>query len=159
MKHLRWLAFLAVPTVLTLALAVPATAAPVHPAAATEAVAAHRAAAVEALHAFVATHPLPAATTNYIGNAWSGGGLGAIHQDDGTYTHGTYDALLPYNEWSDLYFGWENTAGWYTGTGFCNALLRSDDGGATWYEQLPDLGSGQHFIGPATNYIVSTYAC
>jgi hypothetical protein len=99
-----------------------------------------------------------ASYTNFITNAWSGG-LGVIHVKDGTYTHGTYDALLPPNNNTVDAFGWSTTAGWYAGPGYCTSQLRSDDRGNTWYWQLPDLGSGQHFIGANTSYVVFPYRC
>jgi hypothetical protein len=97
--------------------------------------------------------------TNFVSNAWEGGGLGVIHVKDGSYTHGTYDALLPSSDDTFDTFGWTTTAGWYTGPGRCTAQLRSDDRGATWTQQVPDLGTGQHFIGGLTSYIVVTYDC
>lgn len=99
-----------------------------------------------------------AAGTNYIGNA-SGIGLGVMHIHDGVYGQGLYDVVLPANEWTDQAFGWANAAGWYTGPGYCTEQLRSDDGGVTWTRQLPDLGSGQHFIGSTTDYDVVMYHC
>ncbi|SEF04028.1 hypothetical protein SAMN05216489_09857 [Streptomyces sp. 3213] len=99
-----------------------------------------------------------ASGTNYIGNA-SGIGLGVMHIKDGVYTQGSYDAVLPANEWTNQAFGWANAAGWYTGPGYCTEQLRSDDGGVTWTRQLPDLGPGQHFIGSATDYDVLMYHC
>ncbi|WP_334626429.1 hypothetical protein [Micromonospora sp. CPCC 205539] len=107
---------------------------------------------------FVAQRPRASlAAGNYIYNEW-GGGLGVIHVRDGKYTHGTYDAVLPSGQWSDWYFGWANTAGWYTGANHCTVQYRSD-GGGPWYRQLPDLGPGQHFIGLQTSYAVTVYDC
>ncbi|MEU4338794.1 hypothetical protein AB0F59_29770 [Micromonospora lupini] len=116
-------------------------------------------AAEAAALSFMALHSpaSSAAAGNRIGNAW-GGGLGVIHVRDGKYTHGTYDAVLPYNQWSNELFGWGTTAGWYTGAGYCSMQWRSD-GGDQFYRQLPDLGSGQHFIGLETSYVVSIYDC
>ncbi|SEG91678.1 hypothetical protein SAMN05216223_12450 [Actinacidiphila yanglinensis] len=99
-----------------------------------------------------------AAGTNFIGNDNSIG-LGVMHIKDGVYTQGAYDAVLPAEDNTEDAFGWANAAGWYLGPGYCSAQLRSDDGGADWYQQTPDLGPGQHFIGSATDYIVVMYHC
>lgn len=102
--------------------------------------------------------PQAAAAGNYIGNA-SDIGIGVMHIQDGVYTQGSYDVILPVNAWTDQAFGWANAAGWYNGPGMCSEQLRSDDGGSTWYRQTPDLGPGQHFIGLGTDYDVYQYSC
>jgi hypothetical protein len=102
--------------------------------------------------------PAAAGFTNFISNAWTGGNLGVIHVKDGSYTHGTYDAPLPPLDDTFDTLGWSTTAGWYTGPGFCTAQLRSDDGGNTFVQQ-DNLGSGQHFIGANTSYIVRPFKC
>src|SRR5262249_50836345 len=58
----------------------------------------------------------PLATpSNTIINVSSGLGLGVIHEQDGTYTYGNYDAVLPAGQSSASYFAWTTTAaGWYT---------------------------------------------
>lgn len=104
------------------------------------------------------TVPAAATFTNFISNGWNRA-IGVIHVKDGSYTHGTYDAALPAGDDTFDTFGWSTTAGWYTGPGFCTAQLRSNDGGNTWSQQVPDLGSGQHFIGANTSYIVVPYNC
>jgi hypothetical protein len=48
-------------------------------------------------------------------------GLGVIHLKDGVYGQGQYDAILPNRQETNLYFGWAETAGWYTGPGFCTS--------------------------------------
>lgn len=99
-----------------------------------------------------------AAGTNYIGND-SLLGLGVMHIQDGVYTQGSYDAVLPADSYTNGVFGWANAAGWYLGPGYCSAQLRSDDGGVTWHPQNPNLGPGQHFIGSTTDYVVAMYRC
>jgi hypothetical protein len=96
--------------------------------------------------------------TNFISNGWTAD-IGVIHVKDGSYTLGNYDARLPSGDDTVDTFGWSTTAGWYTGPGFCTSQLRSDDRGATWSQQLPDLGSGQHFIGANTSYILVVHSC
>lgn len=93
---------------------------------------------------------------NAIYNMSTGYGLGVIHIQDGAYTYGNYDAILPPQSWSDVQFMWITTAGWYTGPGYCTRQWRSTDG-QTWTPQYPDLGPGQHFIGLSTYYRVEAY--
>ncbi|MET8281751.1 hypothetical protein [Micromonospora sp. NPDC005174] len=141
-----------------LSLVLPASLASAAPAESATSTAMSRQAAESALLEYAALHsPAAVAAGNRIGNAW-GGGLGVIHVRDGKYTYGTHDAVLPFDQWSDAWFGWATTAGWYTGAGYCTMQLRSD-GGGPWYRQLPDLGAGQHFVGLQTSYIVSIYGC
>jgi hypothetical protein len=33
-----------------------------------------------------------------------------MHDHDGSYTHGNYDAILPYQDWTDLNLGWTDHA-------------------------------------------------
>ena len=101
---------------------------------------------------------LPSWATNTVGNA-SEVGFGVIDDRDGRYNHGTYDEILGFELFTHEYFRWVTTAGWYTGPGYCTAQTRSDDRGATWYRQYPDLGAGQHFIGARTSYFVLAYRC
>ncbi|MFE9191902.1 hypothetical protein ACFYL6_20050 [Micromonospora sp. NPDC007208] len=143
---------------LILSMVLPVNLASASPAESEPSVTTSKQAAEAALLRFAALHPPTSlAAGNYIGNAW-GGGLGVIHVRDGKYTHGTYDAVLPFNQWTDEWFGWANAAGWYTGANHCTSQIRSD-GGGPWYQQLPDLGPGQHFIGLSTSYVVSVYDC
>ena len=162
MKQLNRLALLAVPVLVALGLAGVANAAPAKPD--TSTVSDSRSAALtraESIAMHPAMHPA-AGYTNFIANpgdsAWSGN-LGVIHLKDGSYTHGTYDALLPIGDDTYDYFGWSTTSGWYTGPGYCTIQFRSDDGGSTWTRQVPDLGPGQHFIGGGTSYLVYPYPC
>jgi hypothetical protein len=156
-SHLRRWALLILPAVLVLSL--PTVGSASVGSRSSEAAGA-RPAALDA--AMTATRPLAMAATasNYIGNGTGGGfGLGVIHVRDGSYTHGTYDAVLPSGAYTDLYFGWTSTAGWYTGPGYCTYQYRNDDGGSIFTRQLPDLGPGQHFIGSNTRYLVYVYQC
>jgi hypothetical protein len=102
---------------------------------------------------------MAAVTTNYIANGTAGVGLGVMHVRDGSYVHGSYDAVLPPGAYTDGYFGWTTTAGWFTGAGYCTYQYRNDDGGSVFTRQLPDLGAGQHFIGSRTRYLVYAYHC
>lgn len=147
MKRLMRLIFLTLPV--ALALAVPTVA---------SASANPQDAAVAAAQSARASAPHLAASTNYIFNETSNLGIGVIHQKDGSYTHGTYDAVLQPNGSTDLNFGWTTTAGWYTGPGYCTAQWRSSDE-VNFVRQTPDLGAGQHFIGASTSYIVLMYHC
>jgi hypothetical protein len=113
--------------------------------------------AVAAARSARASTPHLAASTNYIFNN-STIGIGVIHLHDGSYTHGTYDVILQPGGSSDLDFGWATTAGWYTGPGYCTEQWRSSDE-VNFVRQTPDLGSGQHFIGASTSYIVLAYHC
>jgi hypothetical protein len=155
---LRRPAFLAVAAAVILSSVLPASLASASAATSGSWVAANRQSAQAALLSFAAAHPAGTlAAGNFIGNAWSGN-LGVIHVRDGSYTHGTHDAALPPDRYTDRHFGWANTAGWYVGANYCTAQLRSDDGGP-WHQQLPDLGPGQHFICSSTSYIVAAYRC
>jgi photosystem II stability/assembly factor-like uncharacterized protein len=162
MRQLNRLLLLALPVIAALGLAGVANAAPAKTHASN--VADSRAAALARAESMVRnTAVRPAAGyTNYIANPgdnlWSGG-LGVIHVKDGSYTYGNYDALLPTGTDTYDYFGWSTTSGWYTGPGYCTIQFRSDDGGSTWTRQVPDLGSGQHFIGGGTSYLVYPYPC
>ena len=78
---------------------------------------------------------LPSWATNTVGNA-SEVGFGVIDDRDGHYNHGSYDEILRFELFTDSYFGWVTTAGWYTGP-----------------------GAGQHFIGARTSYFVLAYRC
>lgn len=158
MKNLKRLTFLTAPVVAMIGLSGVANAAPVNTAASN--IAHNREVALakaESVAANLTVHPAVVSWTNFISNGWTGG-LGVIHVKDGAYTHGSYDALLPAHKDTVDAFEWSTTAGWYTGPGYCTLQLRSDNGGA-WVQQSPDLGSGQHFIGAYTSYIVVPYAC
>lgn len=97
--------------------------------------------------------------TNYIVNL-STIKLGVIHVRDGSYVYGSYDALLPPNQYTDVNLNWGTTAGWYTGAGYCTQQWRSDiDLPNHFVRQTPDLGAGQHFIGGHTYYKVKPYRC
>jgi hypothetical protein len=146
MKRLMRLVLLTLPV--ALALAVPTVA---------SASANSQDAAVAAAQSARAGAPHLAASTNYIFND-SSIGIGTIHVQDGSYTHGTYDAILQPGGSTDLDFGWATTAGWYTGPGYCTEQWRSSDE-VNFVRQTPDLGSGQHFIGASTSYIVLAYHC
>jgi hypothetical protein len=150
----RKLAFLILPAVLVLAMPTVASATA---GSRISSAAGARPAPVDA--ALAAAHPtaVAAATRNFIVNA-SAIVLGVIHVRDGSYRHGTYDSILPAEKSTDVYLGWPGAAGWYTGPGYCTAQWRSDNGGP-WSRQVPDLGSGQHFIGAHTSYIVKAYPC
>ena len=158
MQHFKRFALLAVPAVVALGLSGVANATPAHTDGSN--VASSRTAALAQAESVAAHLRVNAAAsyTNFVSNAWTGS-LGVIHVQDGSYTHGQYDALLPPSDDTVDTFGWSTTAGWYNGPARCSAMLRSDDGGNTWTQQLPDLGPGQHFIGAYTSYIVSTYVC
>lgn len=148
-------AVMVLPAVLLLSLATVARAS----APASSLVHANRAEAEEALRAAVQQgFTLPSWATNTIGNA-SGVGFGVIDDRDGQYNRGNYDEILGFELWTHEYYRWVTTAGWYTGPGYCTAQMRSDDRGATWYRQYPDLGAGQHFIGARTSYFVTAYRC
>lgn len=156
-SHLRRLALLILPAVLVLSMSTVASASA---GSRSSGAAGARPTAVDA--AMTATRPtaMAATATNYIRNKTTGVfGLGVIHVRDGSYTHGTYDAVLPSGTYTDLYFGWTTTAGWYTGPGYCTYQYRNDDGGSVFTRQLPDLGPGQHFIGSNTSYLVYVYHC
>jgi len=105
-----------------------------------------------------ASSPPPCACTNNVYNP-STITIGVIHVEHSvynTYRLGLYDALLSPNETTYGQFGWLTTAGFYTGPGYCTSVWRSDNGGP-WTRQLPDLGPGQHFIGPHTTYFIRPY--
>jgi hypothetical protein len=172
--RLRLLVLLAVPAALVLTGAGAANASPARPATVSSAtVAANFAKAKAGAEAFLAApHQLAAATTtNYIGNSigvslngWSGG-LGVMHNHDGSYTHGKYDAILPYQDWTDLNLGWtDHAAGFYIGPGFCAIADRSDNFGP-WHPQGPGdgsytvFGSGQWWVGLSTSYNVYPFSC
>jgi hypothetical protein len=115
---------------------------------------------------YLTAHPASVTSTNFIQNSAAlgfTGGLGVIHVYRGAgsnYAHGLYDAVLPASYYSDVYFGWTTTSGWYTGPGYCTVQYRADRiSEHQWVRQSPDLGSGQHFIGGGTYYIVEPYAC
>jgi hypothetical protein len=81
-----------------------------------------------------------------------------IGQKDGVYNEpGKYDYVLPKNEMTHSRYGWDTSGGWYTGPGYCTYQLRSDDHGATFKLQSPDLGPGLHLIGSTTSYAVRSY--
>jgi hypothetical protein len=82
-----------------------------------------------------------------------------MHIQDGVCTQGTCDAVLPSDEWTDQAFGWADATGWCTGPGYRTEQRRSDDGGATWYPQTPDLGPGRHFIGSGADCRVRMCRC
>jgi hypothetical protein len=156
-EDLRRLTFLILPAALVLA--VPAVASAATGSGSPEAAGA-RPATVDAAALTAALPTAMAATaTNYIANGTAGVGLGVIHVRDGSYTHGTHDAVLPPNTYTSGYFGWTTTAGWYTGPGYCTYQYRNDDGGSIFTRQYPDIGPGQHFIGPHTRYLVYAYHC
>ncbi|HJP77064.1 MAG TPA: hypothetical protein VJ914_22540 [Pseudonocardiaceae bacterium] len=158
MRHLKRIALLVLPFVAVLGLSGVANATPTHVDGST--VASSRTAALAEAESFAAHFKVDATATytNFVSNAWTGG-LGVIHVQDGSYTYGTYDAVLPASDDTFDTFGWSTTAGWYNGPGRCSSMLRSDDGGNSWTQQFPDLGPGQHFIGAYTSYIVATYVC
>ncbi|WP_163568784.1 right-handed parallel beta-helix repeat-containing protein [Fodinicola feengrottensis] len=78
--------------------------------------------------------------------------IGVIHVKDGSYAHGQYDVALPPDDDTAGNLGWSTTAGWYTGPGYCTVQYRWDANYPIWRVQKPDLGPGQHFIGPDTSY-------
>ncbi|WP_229068662.1 hypothetical protein [Actinoplanes sp. DH11] len=159
MKRFRWLAALTTSVALALSTAGVAEAASPLPALAGVARSSEEADA--ALRRIMATLPprRALAPTNYVYNGWHGA-IGVIRKKraDGQYQEGWYDRKLPAYRFSDTYFAWGTTGGWFTGQGYCTVQYRSDNGGLS-YRQSPDLGAGQHFIGATTTYFVYPYAC
>jgi hypothetical protein len=111
-----------------------------------------------AANASTSVRPHSVGSTNYVDNQTPGIDLGVLHTTEGPHMFGNYDALLPPAESTDLYLGWTTTAGWYIGPGYCTEQWRSEDE-VNFVRQLPDLGSGQHFIGTHTSYLVTAYHC
>jgi hypothetical protein len=155
-KDLRRLAFLILPAVLVLSMPTGASASA---GSRSSDAAGGRPAAVDAALTAALPTTMAATASNFVANGTAGVGLGVIHVRDGSYTHGTYDAVLPPNTYTSGYFGWTSTAGWYTGPGYCTYQYRNDDGGSIFTRQYPDLGPGQHFIGSHTSYLVYAYHC
>ncbi len=168
MKQLRRLAVLVVPVVVAvIGLASGANAASAKNGASS--VGNSRAAALAEFESFVTHLEASSASlctcTNLIINAPNNSsnissirlGVIRVRRSDYSYRLGNYDELLSSANNTYNQFGWRTTAGWYTGPGYCTQQWRSDDGGHTWIHQLPDLGPGQHYIGPNTWYWVEPY--
>lgn len=91
-------------------------------------------ASAAALASTVALAPAAGATASGLCNH-SNGTIGIIHNEDGHYTKGLYDALLPVetqvNGCSFQYpIGWEHVAGYYVGPDRCIVFRDSYTGGA-----------------------------
>ncbi|MGW5560553.1 hypothetical protein ACWER9_25435 [Micromonospora sp. NPDC003944] len=87
------------------------------------------------------------AASNYILNA-SNLGLGVIHVQDGNYTHGNYDTILPANRSTTDF--WANAAGYYIGSGYCGWVWTLS--GGDWLLTDDNVRPGKHFI-PTTRTI------
>ncbi|MFG1920266.1 hypothetical protein [Micromonospora sp. NPDC048898] len=82
-----------------------------------------------------------AAASNYIHNV-SNLGLGVIHVQDGNYTHGNYDVVLPKGQKTTIY--WANAAGYYIGPGYCAYVWELT--GGSWVLTNDNVRPGQHYI-------------
>jgi hypothetical protein len=67
-------------------------------------------------------------------------------------------SLLPFGQRTDTSrLSWNTAAGWLTGDGWCTVQFRKNSGSPDIVRQLPDLGSGPHYIGKDTTYFVYPY--
>lgn len=90
----------------------------------------------------------PGASANTSGNVCnvsSGTGIGMIHNNDGIYTHGTYDALLqPGACTKNVFPTWTSVAGFWIGDGYCvfvsydTGPVDKDFGPHTFWFPTPD---------------------
>ena len=162
-----WFALFVVPVALVLATAGAATAAPAQPDSRSSAAAADERAeaqAVAAAQAFIAAHPMAAAATgNFIANAVSQNFVMPSNHREWTGALGVYQpgvaaySLLNFGQYTNRSLGWPVAAGWLTGAGWCTVQFRLDNGSPNAVRQLPDLGSGPHYIGSGTSYFVYPY--
>ncbi|MEH0932136.1 hypothetical protein [Micromonospora sp. CPCC 205558] len=87
------------------------------------------------------------AASNYIHNA-TNLGLGVIHVQDGNYTHGNYDVILPAGRKTTDF--WPTAAGYYIGPGYCGYEWTLT--GGSWLLTNDNVAPGKHFI-PTTRTI------